>query len=164
MRRHGLTSTLIIAGCIAFILSLGVGCAQGDESDDYVGTWQISTGSLTFSCPWGSETTETHGLITYLAGNNGHLVRSDHNTACVFRFKQGDAGPTLLPGQACESSGVDEEGYYYTTKLQPMSWSLLRVDEHTMNETFSATYTVTYDGMAEICNMTVTQTLQKLGR
>lgn len=145
-------------------LSLMGACDPANPVDDYAGTWQITSGSATVSCTGYNDTVPLEGMVTFLDNGGESLVRTEGGTFCAYRFELTSGAPVLVPGQTCESSGVDEDGYYYTQKVQPMTWSVQRVDDVTLNESYTVTVTYLYDGMAEVCNLTAYATLQRIGK
>lgn len=155
---------ILAFGALGMLAPLG-GCGAADSVDDYVGTWQITSGSATVSCTGWNDTSPLKGMVTFLDNGGDSLVRTEAGVVCAYRFDLGSGGaPVLVPGQTCESSGVDEDGYYYTQKAQPMTWSVQRIDDVTLSESYTVTITTLYDGMAEVCNLTANATLQRLGK
>lgn len=136
---------MILAG----VLSAAAGCSS---TDDFVGSWKYTSGTLTTNCQGESSTDPLTGNITINEGSSSDLVLVDDQ--CSLKLTIDDDKATLDGSQTCVSDGGEITMTFNTFTF--------KVDDTTAHLSSSGTATVSTGGVSITCTLSGSGDLEKL--
>lgn len=142
------TRVMILAGVLA-------SAAACSSTDDFVGSWKYSSGTITTNCEGNSDTEGLTGNITINEGSSSDLVLVDED--CSLKLKVDGEKATLDGSQTCTTS---LEGG--TLSLTVNSFTFTTDDGETARLSSSGTATLSSGGSAVTCTVTSSGDLDKL--
>lgn len=132
------------------VLSATAGCSS---TDDFVGSWKYTSGTMTTNCQGDSSTDALTGNITINEGSSSDLVLVDDE--CSLKLTIDGDKATLDGSQTCVSAGGE-------ISLTFTSFTFTTDDGETARLSSSGTATVSTGGASVTCTLSGSGDLEKL--
>ncbi len=137
---------------LAGILSAAAGCSS---TDDFVGSWKYTSGTVTTNCEGQTSTESLSGNITINEGSSSDLVLVDDE--CSIKLSADGEKATLDGSQTCVSTGNG-----LTVSLTVNSFTFTTSDGETARLSSNGTATVSGGGASSTCTVNSSADLEKL--
>jgi hypothetical protein len=154
-----MTKQYVILGILSLTVAFGAGCGSSDgfgREEDFVGTWQYTSGTRTTTCAGQSQTEIATGNLALSTGISSDLVMVDET--CSLRFDIIGNTASLIPGQSCNAISNGSSMSIAFTALT------ITVDALIADMSRSATITVAGPTGTIACTYTETAKLQKISK
>jgi hypothetical protein len=129
----------------------------GGGTDRFVGTWNITGGTIVLGGDCGNETTPLTGTATFTKGSTTDLVGTFDD--CPVKFDVSGNNATATAGQTCV---ISDEASGGTGILTYQNFVVTSTDGKVATVSGNGTIAFTVAGIAATCTQTVTGSLQKL--
>lgn len=138
------------------LLCLGCGGGDGENLDQFVGTWQYTSGTVTTNCGSGSTTEQQSGNTVFSKGITSDLVSVADQ--CTFKLEVTGNTASTAAGQTC---AVVESGVNFTLTVTAYTFT---VSGTVADESFSATLQAAGGTGVINCTLTSTAKMQKVSK
>jgi hypothetical protein len=147
----GLVSALALSAC---------GGDKGDDLNQFVGTWQATSGTATVVCQGYTYTPAVTGTVVWSAGVSSDLVQTDSSGTCSLTADVRGYTALGAPGKSC--TAPDGAGGIQTTTYASYTF-VVSPDGHTGSENSSGQITFVDQGASVVCTFNETGSYQKIG-
>ena len=147
----GLLSALALSAC---------GGDKGDDLNQFVGTWQATSGTWTIVCQGYTYTGSVTGTFIWSAGIGSDLVQTDSSGSCSLMADVRGFTASGTPGKSCTQP--DDSGGVRTTTYSTYTF-VVSPDGHTGAENSSGQMTFAAQGASVVCTFNETGSYQKIG-
>jgi hypothetical protein len=148
---------LAASGCGSVTAAGSDGGPGGDGSilQTFLGTWTLSSGTITLTCSGLNMVSQVSGNIVWQVGTTSDLMEpaDSSSTGCVLLANASGKTATALPNQTCSKGGVDLTLTGYTFVLGSTGT--------TATETGNGNETVTTGGVGTTCTYAESATYTK---
>lgn len=146
---------------VGLVLALTLSACGGDKGDDlnqFIGTWQATSGTWTMVCQGYPSTGAVTGNVVWRAGIGSDLVQTDPSGCSIMADAQGSTA-SGAPSTTC--IGSDGAGGVQTTTFASYTF-VVSPDGHTATENSSGQVTFVEQGVTLPCTLNETASFQKI--